>query len=42
MRRLSLALAAVCSVLLGGAGQQAPQRLYQAYSDQQCHFNIVD
>src|ERR1700712_5392948 len=34
MRRLSLCLAAVCSVvLLGGAGQQAPQRLYQAYSD---------
>ena len=36
MRRLSLAFAAVCSVvLLGGAGQQAPQRLYQAYSDQE-------
>ena len=36
MRRLSLALAALCSVvLLGGAGQQAPQRLNQAYSDQE-------
>jgi outer membrane lipoprotein-sorting protein len=36
MRRLSLCLAAACSVvLLGGAGQQAPQRLYQAYSDQE-------
>jgi outer membrane lipoprotein-sorting protein len=36
MRRYSLALAAVCSiVLLGGAGQQAPQRLNQAYSDQE-------
>ena len=36
MRRLSLCLAAALSVvLLGGAGQQAPQRLYQAYSDQE-------
>jgi outer membrane lipoprotein-sorting protein len=36
MRRLSLCLAALVSVaLLGGAGQPAPQRLYQAYSDQQ-------
>ena len=36
MRRLSLCLAAlVCVTLLGGAGQQAPQRLYQAYSDQE-------
>jgi outer membrane lipoprotein-sorting protein len=36
MRRLTLVLAAMCSVvLLGGAGQQAPQRLYQAYSDQE-------
>ena len=36
MRRLSLVLAALsCVVLLGGAGQQAPQRLTQAYSDQQ-------
>src|SRR5476651_2736769 len=36
MRRLSLVLAALCSaVLLGGAGQQAPQRLNQAYSDQE-------
>lgn len=35
MRRFTLALAAVCSIaLLGGAGQQAPQRLYQAFSDQ--------
>ncbi len=36
MRRYALCLAALCStVLLGGAGQQAPQRLYQAYSDQE-------
>jgi outer membrane lipoprotein-sorting protein len=36
MRRYALCLAAICStVLLGGAGQQAPQRLYQAYSDQE-------
>ena len=36
MRRLSLVLAALCAtVLLGGAGQQAPQRLYQSYSDQE-------
>jgi len=36
MRRYVLCIAAVCSaVLLGGAGQQAPQRLYQAYSDQE-------
>jgi outer membrane lipoprotein-sorting protein len=36
MRRFALAVtAAACIVVLGGAGQQAPQRLYQAYSDQQ-------
>jgi len=36
MRRFSLCLAACLSIaLLGGAGQPAPQRLYQAYSDQQ-------
>src|SRR5690349_9097621 len=36
MRRFSLCLAAFVSVaLLGGAGQPAPQRLYQAYSDQE-------
>ena len=36
MRRFSLCLAALISVaLLGGAGQPAPQRLYQAYSDQE-------
>ena len=36
MRRFPLCLAAALSVvLLGGAGQQAPQRLYQAYDDQQ-------
>ena len=36
MRRPCLCLAALLSVaLLGGAGQQAPQRLYQAYSDQE-------
>lgn len=36
MRRFSLCLAALLSVaLLGGAGQPAPQRLYQAYSDEQ-------
>jgi outer membrane lipoprotein-sorting protein len=34
MRRLPLCFTAVLSIfLLGGAGQQAPQRLYQAYSD---------
>jgi outer membrane lipoprotein-sorting protein len=36
MRRFSLCLAALVSVaLLGGAGQPVPQRLYQAYSDQE-------
>jgi outer membrane lipoprotein-sorting protein len=36
MRRLYLCLAAALSVaLLGGAGQQAPQRLTRAYSDQE-------
>jgi len=36
MRRFRLCLAAGLSiVLLGGAGQPVPQRLYQAYSDQQ-------
>jgi outer membrane lipoprotein-sorting protein len=36
MRRLSLCLAALVSAaLLGGAGQPAPPRLYQAYSDQE-------
>ncbi len=36
MRRFTLCLAAAASiVLLGGAGQPVPQRLYQAYSDQQ-------
>ena len=36
MRRFCLCLAAAASiVLLGGAGQPVPQRLYQAYSDQQ-------
>ena len=36
MRRFSLCFAALaCIALLGGAGQQAPQRLYQAYSDQE-------
>ncbi|HSS14352.1 MAG TPA: outer membrane lipoprotein carrier protein LolA [Rhizomicrobium sp.] len=36
MRRFCLCLAATLSVvLLGGAGQPAPQRLYQAYNDQQ-------
>ena len=36
MRRFSLCVAALVSVaLLGGAGQPAPQRLYQAYSDQE-------
>jgi outer membrane lipoprotein-sorting protein len=36
MRRFSLCFAVlVCTALLGGAGQQAPQRLYQAYSDQE-------
>jgi outer membrane lipoprotein-sorting protein len=36
MRRLFPAIAAVfCAALLGGAGQPAPQRLYQAYSDQE-------
>jgi outer membrane lipoprotein-sorting protein len=34
MRRIALVLAAVVAVpLLSGAGQQAPQRLYNAYSD---------
>jgi outer membrane lipoprotein-sorting protein len=36
MRRFALiATAIACVAVLGGAGQQAPQRLYQAYSDQQ-------
>src|SRR5947208_9454474 len=36
MRRLSLCLVAALSIaVLGGAGQQAPQRLYQAYGDQE-------
>jgi outer membrane lipoprotein-sorting protein len=36
MRRLSLCLVVTLSIaLLGGAGQPVPQRLYQAYSDQQ-------
>jgi outer membrane lipoprotein-sorting protein len=36
MRRLCLCLVAALSVaLLGGAGQPAPQRLYQAFSDQE-------
>ena len=36
MRRLSLCLTAfVCAALLGGAGQQAPQRQNRAYSDQE-------
>jgi len=36
MRRYAICLAAfVSTVLLGGAGQPAPQRLYQAYSDQE-------
>jgi hypothetical protein len=36
MRRFCLCLAATLSIaLLGGAGQPVPQRLYQAYSDQQ-------
>ncbi len=36
MRRFYLCLAAFISVaMLGGAGQQAPQRLYRAYSDQE-------
>jgi outer membrane lipoprotein-sorting protein len=36
MRRLCLCLAATLSIaLLGGAGQPVPQRLYQAYSDQE-------
>jgi outer membrane lipoprotein-sorting protein len=34
MRRLALCFtAALSTLLLGGAGQQAPQRLYQAFSD---------
>jgi len=34
MRRFSLCLFVLASAaLLGGAGQRAPQRLYQAYSD---------
>ena len=36
MRRLPLCLAVLVSTaLLGGAGQPTPQRLYQAYSDEQ-------
>jgi outer membrane lipoprotein-sorting protein len=36
MRRLTLCLAVlVCAALLGGAGQQAPRRQNQAYSDQE-------
>jgi outer membrane lipoprotein-sorting protein len=36
MRRFGICLTAFVSVvLLGGAGQQAPQRLYQAYGDQE-------
>jgi outer membrane lipoprotein-sorting protein len=36
MRRFATAIAAVmCAALLGGAGQPAPQRLYQTYSDQE-------
>jgi outer membrane lipoprotein-sorting protein len=36
MRRFALAVTAiVCTAVLGGAGQPAPQRLYQAYTDQQ-------
>ena len=36
MRRFSLCFAALVSAaLLGGAGQPVPQRLYQAYSDQE-------
>ena len=36
MRRLSLCLTAlVCAALLGGAGQQAPQRQNRSYSDQE-------
>jgi outer membrane lipoprotein-sorting protein len=36
MRRFPLCLAAlVCVALLGGAGQPVPQRLHQAYSDQE-------
>ena len=36
MRRFFPVIAAAfCAALLGGAGQQAPQRLYQAYSDQE-------
>lgn len=36
MRRFSLCLAVLVSAaLLGGAGQPVPQRLYQAYSDQE-------
>jgi outer membrane lipoprotein-sorting protein len=36
MRRFSLCLAVLVSTaLLGGAGQPAPQRLYQAYSDEE-------
>jgi len=36
MRRISLCLAVLVSTaLLGGAGQPAPQRLYQAYSDEE-------
>jgi len=36
MRRFGICLTALVSaLLLGGAGQQAPQRLYQAYGDQE-------
>ena len=36
MRRFAPMLAVLfCTVLLGGAGQPAPQRLYQAYGDQE-------
>jgi len=36
MRRICLCFAALLSVaMLGGAGQQVPQRLYQAYGDQE-------
>ena len=36
MRRIvSVTAAAICVALLGGAGQPVPQRLYQAYSDQE-------
>lgn len=35
MRRLALLAALAAPLLLGAAGQQAPQRLYQAYSDEE-------